>query len=378
MVLSAKWARSHSFASGHPTAPSFPRVADFIEPPINDALQSSSRSAAVFVFQIAIMACVLPCVLCSQYAEFALGRLGAQRRVWLQEIKFPRASVVKIGLPGFAHGTSESDAACRFKVGRKCGLSSRARNTFGKSIVLPRSTFNASCRAVNAASSLATCNSSPRARSTSSGLGVLAFGVQQFVNRFADDGNDGRLPFRPQSRSDQRLDVGDGEQPRVEPARSSRLLRPRSAANLASLRGQIMLPVERWFGSALRCSINWRSSDASERVARVFAPSIDSGIFPPPCCGRASTRNHSWVIRRFLPLVDFLLGPREWRGCLVVGCDEYIDVLRWLLDRGKGCVSAPSTLSKHVAMRMDVTHQRVVHVEKRNPSKRSMRDAFDI
>ena len=151
VVLSAKWARSHSFASGHPTAPSFPRVADFIEPPINDALQSSSRSAAVFVFQIAIMACVLPCVLCSQYAEFALGRLGAQRRVWLQEIKFPRASVVKIGLPGFAHGTSESDAACRFKVGRKCGLSSRARNTFGKSIVLPRATFNASCRAVNAA-----------------------------------------------------------------------------------------------------------------------------------------------------------------------------------------------------------------------------------
>jgi hypothetical protein len=35
-------------------------------------------------------------------------------------------------------------------------------------------------------------------------------------------------------------------------------------------------PVERWFGSALRCSINWRSADASERVARVFAPSIGS------------------------------------------------------------------------------------------------------
>ena len=32
-----------------------------------------------------------------------------------------------------------------------------------------------------------------------------------------------------------------------------------------------MLPVERWFGSALRCGINWRSSDASERAARVFA-----------------------------------------------------------------------------------------------------------
>jgi hypothetical protein len=42
------------------------------------------------------------------------------------------------------------------------------------------------------------------------GLGVLAFGVQQFVDRFADDGNDGRLPFRAQRRSDQRLDVGDG------------------------------------------------------------------------------------------------------------------------------------------------------------------------
>jgi hypothetical protein len=42
------------------------------------------------------------------------------------------------------------------------------------------------------------------------------------------------------------------------------------------LRGQIMLPVERWFGSALRCGINWRSSDASERVARAFAPSIGS------------------------------------------------------------------------------------------------------
>ena len=37
-----------------------------------------------------------------------------------------------------------------------------------------------------------------------------------------------------------------------------------------------MLPVERWFGSALRCSINWRSSDACERVARAFAPSIGS------------------------------------------------------------------------------------------------------
>jgi len=40
------------------------------------------------------------------------------------------------------------------------------------------------------------------------------------------------------------------------------------------LRAQIMMPVGRWFGSALRGSINWRSSDASERVARVFAPSI--------------------------------------------------------------------------------------------------------
>jgi hypothetical protein len=53
---------------------------------------------------------------CSQYAEFALGRSGARWRVWLQETKIPGATAVKIGLPGFAHGTSESDAACRFGV----------------------------------------------------------------------------------------------------------------------------------------------------------------------------------------------------------------------------------------------------------------------
>ena len=29
-----------------------------------------------------------------------------------------------------------------------------------------------------------------------------------------------------------------------------------------------MLPVKRWFGSALRCGINWQSSNASERVLR--------------------------------------------------------------------------------------------------------------
>ena len=46
---------------------------------------------------------------------------------------------------------------------------------------------------------------------------MLALDVEQFVDRFADDGNDG-LPFRAQRRSDQRLDGSDGEQPRVEPA----------------------------------------------------------------------------------------------------------------------------------------------------------------
>ena len=48
-------------------------------------------------------------------------------------------------------------------------------------------------------------------------LVMLALDVEQFVDRFADDGNDG-LPFRAQRRSDQRLDGSDGEQPRVEPA----------------------------------------------------------------------------------------------------------------------------------------------------------------
>src|SRR6202008_139971 len=37
------------------------------------------------------------------------------------------------------------------------------------------------------------------------------------------------------------------------------------------------------------------------------------------------------------PLVDLLLGPGEWRSCLIVGCDECIDVQ--LLERGEGCAA---------------------------------------
>jgi hypothetical protein len=35
------------------------------------------------------------------------------------------------------------------------------------------------------------------------------------------------------------------------------------------------------------------------------------------------------------PLVNFLLGPGERHSCLIVGCDEYVDVLLQLLDRGE-------------------------------------------
>jgi hypothetical protein len=56
-----------------------------------------------------------------------------------------------------------------------------------------------------------------------------------------------------------------------------------------------LLPVERWFGSALRCSINWRSSDASERVARVFAPSIGSSGYLCHGGGRPGA-THSWCV----------------------------------------------------------------------------------
>jgi hypothetical protein len=35
-------------------------------------------------------------------------------------------------------------------------------------------------------------------------------------------------------------------------------------------------------------------------------------------------------------LVDFFLGPGEWLGGLVIGCDESIDVLLQLLDGGEG------------------------------------------
>src|SRR6516162_5254439 len=55
-----------------------------------------------------------------------------------------------------------------------------------------------------------------------------------------------------------------------------------------------MLPVERWFGSALRCGINWRSSDASERVARVFAPSTGSSGCLYHGGGRPGA-THSWL-----------------------------------------------------------------------------------
>jgi len=39
------------------------------------------------------------------------------------------------------------------------------------------------------------------------------------------------------------------------------------------------------------------------------------------------------------PLVDPLLGPGEWGSCLIVGCDECIDVLLQLLDRGERCAA---------------------------------------
>ena len=55
-----------------------------------------------------------------------------------------------------------------------------------------------------------------------------------------------------------------------------------------------MLPVERWFGSALRCSIKWRSSNATERVARAFAPSIVSSGYLSHGGGRRGA-THSWL-----------------------------------------------------------------------------------
>jgi hypothetical protein len=36
------------------------------------------------------------------------------------------------------------------------------------------------------------------------------------------------------------------------------------------------------------------------------------------------------------PLVNLFLGPCEWLGCLVVCCNESIDVLLQLLDGGEG------------------------------------------
>jgi hypothetical protein len=36
------------------------------------------------------------------------------------------------------------------------------------------------------------------------------------------------------------------------------------------------------------------------------------------------------------PLIDLFLGPGEWLGCLVVCCDESIDVLLQLFDGGEG------------------------------------------
>src|SRR6516162_7971311 len=43
VVLSVSGLAPICLRRGYPTAPSLPRVADFIEPPINDALQSSLR-----------------------------------------------------------------------------------------------------------------------------------------------------------------------------------------------------------------------------------------------------------------------------------------------------------------------------------------------
>jgi hypothetical protein len=40
-------------------------------------------------------------------------------------------------------------------------------------------------------------------------------------------------------------------------------------------------------------------------------------------------------------LVDFFLGPGEWLGCLVVGCDESIDVLLQLLEGERRSATGP-------------------------------------
>jgi hypothetical protein len=92
---------------------------------------------------------------------------------------------------------------------------------------------------------------------------MLALDVEQFVDRFADDGNDG-LPLRVQRRSDQRLDVGDGEQPLVEPALLA-LVAASLGGNLGLLLGMPTLPFgERINRRRLRCNtyvtfVRWRA-----------------------------------------------------------------------------------------------------------------------
>ena len=83
-----------------------------------------------------------------------------------------------------------------------------------------------------------------------------------------------------------------------------------------------MPPVERWSGNALRCSINWRSSNASERVARVFVPSIGSSGYLCHGGGRPGA-THSWLFnpkrvlrwrRHGIALIWKYRSHSRWRG----------------------------------------------------------------
>ena len=71
------------------------------------------------------------------------------------EIKIPRAPAVKTRLSGFVHGTGKATRGSLLKWSQKWAQFT-ARNTFGRSIVLLRSMFNAICNADNALSKRAT------------------------------------------------------------------------------------------------------------------------------------------------------------------------------------------------------------------------------
>ena len=71
------------------------------------------------------------------------------------ETKIPRAPAVKARLSGFVHGRQSDTRLSLLKWSQKWAQFT-ARNTFGRSIVLLRSMFNAICNVDNALSKRAT------------------------------------------------------------------------------------------------------------------------------------------------------------------------------------------------------------------------------